>query len=127
MVEKPTIVIDIDGVIATGTVEEVYSEKAGWAYEKCSLVEGAVEALAELHEKYRIVLSTARWATDERKTRLWLEEKGIDKYVDHLDIGRKFSAVAYIDDKGYRFKDWKQTLEDFANPSLLGLTPEGVE
>jgi histidinol phosphatase-like enzyme len=42
---KKTLVLDLDGVIATGTTEEVYSDEAGWAFEKCEVMEGAKEGL----------------------------------------------------------------------------------
>ena len=53
------MVIDLDGVLATGTKETVYSEQAGWAYENCVPVEGALDFLRQMHKEYRIVVSTA--------------------------------------------------------------------
>lgn len=121
---RPTLCIDIDGVIATGTVKDVYSKGAGWAYEKCTLIKGALEAIKELSRKYDIVLYTSRWVSDERKTSIWLKEQGIEPYIKRLNIGSKPSAVAYIDDKAYHFSNWEQTLKDFDNPEHLTLTPQ---
>jgi len=125
---KPTLVIDIDGVIATGTVKDVYSEEAGWAYENCTLVEGAKEALSELCKEYRIVLSSSRWKSDLRKTMVWIRENHLENYIEEVQLGLKPSAVAYIDDKGYRFESWEQTLKDFLDgKEKYSVLPEGVK
>ena len=110
---KRTLVIDLDGVIATGTVEEVYSEEAGWAYEKCTLIEGAKEGLEELSKKYKLILSTARLEVDTEKTIEWLEKHEILKYFDEVHIGKKSPAIAYIDDKAVRFNGWEEVLKCF--------------
>lgn len=89
---------------------------------------GAKEGLKALHEKYYVVLSSARWESDFHKTENWLMNMGILDYVDRLQVGVKPSAVAYIDDKGYRFDSWEQTLKDFVdNPMKRDLMPKGVE
>lgn len=110
---KRTLVIDLDGVIATGTVEEVYSEEAGWAYEKCTLIEGAKEGLEELSKKYKLILSTARLEADTEKTIEWLEKHEILKYFDEVHVGKKSPAIAYIDDKAVRFNGWEEVLKCF--------------
>lgn len=125
---RKRLVIDLDGVIATGTTEEVYSAKAGWAYEKCSVVEGAKEGLKALSEEYDLVLSTARWGSDRTKTEKWLVDNDLFKYFKEVQVGVKSSAVAYIDDKGYRFDSWEQTVKDFVGDyDKHDLMPKGVE
>jgi uncharacterized HAD superfamily protein len=114
-----TIVFDLDGVIATGTTDEVYSDEAGWAFEKCELVEGTKEGLKKLSKDYNLILSTARWRTDLEKTVKWLREKNVYHYFDEIRVGEKSSALLYVDDNGYRFrindgqeKAWKKLIED---------------
>ena len=111
--KKPTIVLDMDGVIATGTPETVYSEEAGWAYENCTVVEGALESVKMMSEKYNIILSTARLEQDAEKTMKWLDDNGFLPYLAEVHVGVKPSAVAYIDDRGYHFQNWKYTLRTF--------------
>lgn len=128
MEDRKPLVLDLDGVIATGTEETVYSNEAGWAYENCTVLDGAKEGLKALHEKYYIILSTARWKCDTEKTVKWLEENGLMLYIDELQVGVKRSAVAYIDDKGYRFDNWEQTLKDFMveGEEVWNLTPRNL-
>ncbi len=40
--KQPTAVIDIDGVVAGGTRETVYSDYAGWCFEKCYPIEKGI-------------------------------------------------------------------------------------
>lgn len=95
----PTIVVDIDGVIATGTREEVYSDEAGWAYEKCKPIMRTIEALRALKDEgIRIVLHTSRWQKDEEITLIWL---GVhDVPFDELIMGKP-SGDLYIDDRNF--------------------------
>jgi len=96
----PTVVCDIDGVLATGG-PEVYSDEAGWAYEKCRPIHEGIEMLQALHgEGCRIVLHTARWHKDFAKTEVWLEENQVP--FDELLMGKP-SGDVYIDDRAFRF------------------------
>lgn len=116
---KETIVIDLDGVIATGTEEDIYSDKAGWKFEKCKVMPGAKEGLEELSKKYNLILSTARWETDIDKTHKWLEENNLKQYFTEIRINSKPSAIAYIDDRAIRFKDWRTTVNEFKDIKLV--------
>jgi len=107
-----TIVIDLDGVIADGTEEEVYSDEAGWAFEKCHVKEGAREGLRKLSENYRLILDTARWKTDIPKTAEWLRKNNLMQFFDEIRIGEKPTAKLYIDDKAYRFEGWHKLLDE---------------
>ena len=106
MPRPPTIVVDIDGVLATGTPEEVYSNKAGWAYEKCSPKQQTIEVLKRVVEKtrvlgnnrVRIVLFTARWEQDREKTVKWLSDHDVPYDILHMG---KPPADLYLDDKNY--------------------------
>ncbi len=106
-----TVVVDIDGVVATGSVEEVYSTKAGWAYEKCIPIDEGIELVKALkNHGYRVVLHTARWLSDEEKTIAWLKKYNVP--YDKLIMGKP-SAIMYIDDRAFTFAEgFKGQLDD---------------
>ena len=96
---KPRVCFDIDGVVATGTVEEVYSDKAGWAYDKCTPISKTLELIKKLHENgCDIVLMTARYEEDREKTEKWLKQYEVPYSKLIMD---KPNADLYIDDKNY--------------------------
>lgn len=87
------------------------------------LMPGAYEAIHELVRRYAVVVQTARsplsdvaaWLTsktgiptvvDTGETRFWNDQSKI------LVSDRKLPALVYIDDRGYRFENWGQTLLD---------------
>ena len=92
---KKTLVLDLDGVIATGTTEEVYSDEAGWAFEKCEVMEGAKEGLERLSKEYNLILSTARRKTDVDKTMKWLKEKGLIDFFTEIRINENLGRTLY--------------------------------
>lgn len=109
-----TVVFDIDGVLATGTQEEVYSNAAGWDYAKCTPMHQGIKLLKHLKkEKVRIVLHTARWGSDRAVTEAWLKEHKIP--YDELLLGKP-SADLYIDDKGFHW----DTLPDPVSDAIRG-------
>jgi hypothetical protein len=107
MGRKPTIVFDIDGVIATGSREEVYSNEAGWAYEKCVPIPSTITVIQEIYRRttdikgirsLRVILFTSRWAKDQEKTEKWLKYHGVP--YDELIMGKP-PADLYIDDRNF--------------------------
>jgi hypothetical protein len=96
--ERPlSAVIDIDGVLADGTKEQVYSDAAGWAYEHCSPIEKGFQLLHFLRERgFRIVLYTARLEEDREITLAWL--KRYEAEFDYLVMGKPYGDV-YVDDR----------------------------
>jgi hypothetical protein len=113
--ENKRVMIDFDGVIN--------SYKHGWMDGK--LVDepnlDTKEAIDELHNKgYEIVIFTTRASTsnnvDPPASRLVEDLKNyLQTYNIYYDFitAEKLPAVAYIDDRAIRFKNWKQVLEDF--------------
>lgn len=96
---KPRICFDIDGVIATGTVETVYSDDAGWAYDKCTPIQKTIDLIRQLDDNgCDIVLMTARYEEDREKTVSWLKRHQIP--YKKLVMGKP-NADLYIDDKNY--------------------------
>lgn len=122
-----TIAVDFDGVI------HGYSQgwQDGTIYDPP--LPGAIDALTTLMKTHAVFIHTTRNAADVAG---WLSEYGFDTVLDidgpaHpkrefwneqgalLVTDRKLPAVAYIDDRGIRFKSWKQVLaelENMANP-----------
>jgi len=111
------ISIDFDGVIH-------YWNK-GWYEGTCygKPIKGALEAVKLLSEKYRIIIFTAKCKPDRPlvngKTGKQLVLEWLKKY-DLLDYifevtHEKPRAQIYIDDRGYHFTDWKNTLNHMRN------------
>lgn len=110
---KRTVAIDFDGVI------HKYSK--GWQDGKIydEPVEGAIEAIYELIEKdYEVVIFTTR--EDIKAVKDWISDKfliqgkfiHLNKYL--LEVTNiKPPAIAYIDDRGIRFTNWKDMLNYF--------------
>ncbi len=112
-----TVVFDMDGVIAHGTRETVYSDKAGWRYDNCEPIEETIHLMHRLRQNdVYIKIHTARWHRDLRLTYDWLKKHGVP--FDELIMGKP-SADLYIDDKnfpaGYTPEDgWFQRVIDMA-------------
>lgn len=96
---RPRVCFDIDQVLATGSIDEVYSDEAGWAFDKCTPIHSTVELIDELSKRgVEIWLHTARFEEDREKTERWLEEHDIA--YDGLTLGKP-QADLYVDDKNY--------------------------
>ena len=117
--EKSNLAIDFDGVI--------HNADKGWYDGTCygEPLPGALEALKNLSTKYNIVIFTAKCKPDRPlingKTGAelvydWLLKHNVMQYVS-LITSEKPRAELYIDDNGYRFKDWDNTIE-FINKEL---------
>ncbi len=114
----PTVAIDFDGVI------HKYSEgwKDGSIYD--DPMPGAFDAIREIQKNYNVVIFTTRSRQDVCN---WMIRHGFDAMVDNIPEGefkawnvlgtilvtnRKFAAIVYIDDRGYRFNSWQETMHD---------------
>jgi len=121
------IVFDIDGVIATGTEETVYSEKAGWDYSKCTVIPGMRILLQKLKEEgHYIILHTARWKNDKIQTFNWLKLNNIP--FNELHMGKP-SADLYVDDRGFKYDNNINKLKEHINAlkeKLVKRTPENL-
>lgn len=105
--KEMTLAIDFDGVI------HKYSKKwhDGTIYDEP--VEGVKEALGKLKKAgYRVIIFTAR--LDRAAIQYWMIENGMEKgaYWDEI-TNMKIPARVYIDDRGLRFLNWKDTLHYF--------------
>jgi len=106
------LAIDFDGVIHT--FDKGYFD--GTCYG--SPIPGSLEALKMLSKKFRIIIFTAKAKPDRPlvngKTgteivREWLEKHGVSECV-HEITSEKPRALLYVDDNGYRFENWEDTL-----------------
>jgi hypothetical protein len=95
----PIICFDLDGVIATGTIQDVYSDSAGWAYENCDPIQAVIDIMWELHNKgVHVIIHTARPVSDTTKTISWLDKHGVA--YDELIMGKPYAHV-YVDDRNF--------------------------
>ena len=113
--ELKNIAVDFDGVIHTFD--------KGWFDGTCygKPIEGSLDALEKLSEKWNIVIFTAKGRPDRPlvngKTGIelvweWLEKYDVAKYVDDV-TWEKPRAEYYIDDKGVHFdNNWDEILEE---------------
>ena len=117
--EKQNLAIDFDGVI--------HNANKGWHDGTCygDPLPGSLEAIKELSKKYNIVIFTAKCKSDRPRVNNktgaelvyeWLEKHKVWDYI-HSVTAEKPRAELYIDDNGYRFENWDNTLE-FINKKL---------
>tara|TARA_Y100000590_G_scaffold248672_1_gene279399 strand:- start:10820 stop:11206 length:387 start_codon:yes stop_codon:yes gene_type:complete len=111
--DEKNIAIDFDGVI--------HNWDKGWHDGTCygKPIEGAIGAIKLLSKKYNIIIFTAKCKPDRPlvngKTGKQLVIEWLKNY-DLLDCisdvtHEKPRAIIYIDDKGFRFKSWNNTIK----------------
>ena len=112
--ELNNIAIDFDGVI--------HSFDKGWHDGTCygEPLTGSLEAIKTLSAKYNIIIFTAKakknrplvnGKTGTQLVQEWLEKYDVMQYINEI-TSEKPRAKIYIDDNGYRFNSWKNTLRD---------------
>jgi len=106
------IAIDFDGVVHRNSK----GFHDGTVYDEP--IPGAIEAIKELSKTYTLVLFTAKAKPDRPlvngKTGKeliweWLDKHNISSYIKEI-TSEKPRAIAYIDDRGFRFENWTDTL-----------------
>ena len=115
--KKKSIAIDFDGVL-----HDAYQ---GWGDGTCygNPLPGAIEAIKQLSQQYQIVIFTAKAKPDrplvDGKTGVDLVKEWFVKYniLDYITevTSEKPRAELYIDDNGYRFENWDDTLKFVEN------------
>jgi phosphoheptose isomerase len=107
------LAIDFDGV--------VHTFDKGWHDGTCygDPIEGSLEAIKKLSEKYNIIIFTAKVRPDRplvngktgyELVEEWLENNNVRQYVDEITY-EKPRAEYYIDDKGIKFNNnWNEIL-----------------
>ena len=111
--EAKNLAIDFDGVI--------HDANKGFFDGSCygDPLPGALSALRELSENYKIIIFTAKakpnrplvnGKTGTELVSEWLERYNVLQYIAEI-TSEKPRAVLYIDDNAYRFENWADTLE----------------
>lgn len=107
--------VDFDGVI--------HSYERGWQGGVIygTPIEGAIDSVKTIMEKYAVFIYTARNNLED--VALWLNENGgfecVTSYNNTfwdvkgklLITNKKYTAIAYIDDRAITFTDWGNTME----------------
>tara|TARA_Y100000592_G_scaffold781_1_gene1266 strand:+ start:16794 stop:17189 length:396 start_codon:yes stop_codon:yes gene_type:complete len=107
------LAIDFDGVIHTFD--------KGWYDGTCygEPIEGSLEAIKKLSESYNIIIFTAKakpsrplvnGKTGTELVEEWLTKHNVMQYVQEITSEKPRSQI-YIDDKGYHFQNWQDTLK----------------
>jgi len=115
--QSNVVAIDFDGVL-----HDAYQ---GWGNGTCygNPLPGAIDAIKELSKKYKIIIFTAKAKPDRPlvngKTGTELVQEWFKKYniLDYISgiTSEKPRAELYIDDNGYRFENWNDTLKFIEN------------
>lgn len=96
------LVVDIDGVLAIEDTNIPLIDRM--------VIRDAVDAIRILRQKgFKIILYTSRFNYQKEETIKWLKKNKIE--YDKI-VFRKPRGLIYIDDRGYRFKGWKNFFED---------------
>ena len=101
-----TLAIDFDGVI--------HSYKQGWTGEtpEDEPMPGVEDALQKLEsDGWKLVIMSTR---DENEIWDWLEKYDLTHYFSNV-TNTKIPAKLYIDDRGYHFENWDDTIEFIEN------------
>jgi phosphoglycolate phosphatase-like HAD superfamily hydrolase len=101
-----TLAIDFDGVI--------HSYKQGWTGEEPEdePMPGVEESLQKLKENgWELVIMSTR---DPQRIYEWLDQYELSDYFDGV-TNTKIPAKLYIDDRGYHFENWDDTLDFVEN------------
>jgi hypothetical protein len=110
--EAKNIAIDFDGVVHN--FDKGYHD--GTCYGEP--LEGSLGCIRALSVHYNVVIFTAKakpsrplvnGKTGTELVQEWLEKHGVMKHVSEI-TAEKPRAFLYIDDKGYRFNNWKDTM-----------------
>lgn len=110
--ELNNIAIDFDGVIHT--FDKGFYD--GTCYG--DPIDGSLEALKEISKSYNIIIFTAKakpsrplvnGKTGTELVQEWLEKHDVMQYVSEITAEKPRSQI-YIDDKGYHFKNWNDTM-----------------
>lgn len=115
--QSNTIAIDFDGVL--------HNANKGWGDGTCygEPFPGSIEAIKQLSTQYNIVIFTAKAKPDRplvngkngvELVREWFEKYEILNCISEI-TSEKPRAKLYIDDNGYRFENWNDTLNFIKN------------
>jgi hypothetical protein len=110
--QSKNIAIDFDGVIHN----DYLGYHDGTIYGE--IIDGAKDAIINISKNYKIIIFTAKAKSDrpivneksgKQLVEEWLQKHDLLKYITEV-TAEKPRAFLYIDDKGYRFENWSDTL-----------------
>jgi len=112
--ELNNVAIDFDGVI--------HNFDKGWHDGTCygDPLPGSLQAIKRLSERYNIIIFTAKAKPNRplvngkngtELVREWLTKHNVMQYIQDI-TSEKPRAKIYIDDNGYRFESWDETIKD---------------
>ena len=112
--ELNNVAIDFDGVI--------HNFNKGWYDGTCygDPLPGSLQAIKRLSERYNIIIFTAKAKPNRplvngkngtELVREWLTKHNVMQYIQDI-TSEKPRAKIYIDDNGYRFESWDETIKD---------------
>jgi 5'(3')-deoxyribonucleotidase len=115
--QSNTIAIDFDGVL--------HNANKGWGDGTCygDPIPGSIEAIKQLSTQYNIIIFTAKAKPDRplvngkngvELVKEWFERYNILDCISEI-TSEKPRAELYIDDNGYRFENWNDTLNFIKN------------
>lgn len=112
--EKKIIAIDFDGVIHN----HYLGYHDGTIYGEA--ISDSIESIKNLYDMgYEIIIYSCKCHPERPLVKgksgkqliwEWLKENKIDKIIKEVSWGKPH-ALIYIDDKGYRFENWKDTMK----------------
>lgn len=94
------------------TIHNPYNKLKG--YKMGQPIPGAVEAIQNLHKAGHTIIIFPTWADTEQKRRAILDWLTYFKVPFDDITSTKPEADLYVDDRGFRFENWKDTV-DFIN------------
>ncbi len=110
--QSNNIAIDFDGVIHN----DYLGYHDGTIYGE--IIDGAKDAIINISKKYKIIIFTAKAKSDrpivneksgKQLVEEWLQKHDLLRYITEV-TAEKPRAFLYIDDKGFRFENWDDTL-----------------
>jgi hypothetical protein len=110
--QSNNIAIDFDGVIHN----DFLGYHDGTIYGE--IIDGAKDAIINISKKYKIIIFTAKAKSDrpivneksgKQLVEEWLQKHDLLRYITEV-TAEKPRAFLYIDDKGFRFENWDDTL-----------------
>ena len=115
MSRPKTIMIDLDGVLAT--------EERTFDRPCAKPLAGARAALQRIHDAgHTIIIYTARGWAEYLYTKEWLDQNGF--VYDGLHMGKPIGDV-WIDDRAIRHENWPETLEALTEKANVALDAAG--
>jgi hypothetical protein len=103
---KPAISIAFEGTLSDGSLGEFSSGHAS--------IDGAMDALQELHRKYRLIICTSAPVSMHEAISDWVIRNRGGRYFTFEVTNKRPSAAYYIEKRAVKFDSWSQVV------SLLG-------